>query len=961
MVLALAPADAAPVSTITEDDDDAREVQPPAVVRLRYDGATPQPEVRAGDRQPGVVHLLLGNDRRAWRTNVPTYAGITYQQLYPGIDLRYDGTGGQLKGTYLVAPHTDPSRIRWRYHGAIDVQVDATTGNLQISVPLPMSQGGRHILTEHAPIAWQERHGERVPVEVSYTVARDHSISFTLGAYDRTQALIIDPILTYNTYLGGSNDDEGYGIVVDSAGNSYITGYTWSSAFPTQNPVQGTRGGNADVFVSKLNAAGDAIAFSTYLGGTADEQGRSIALDAAGRIILAGETESSNFPLANPLDSTFGGGTCSSTAGPCDDLFIAQLSTDGSSLLYSTYLGGANDDEGHAVAVSQNGRVAVTGWSAGDFPTTANTYDSTHNGGAQDVILVSVDPTAASSGLQYSTYLGGSDYDAGTGIAIDPGGNLVVSGWTHSSAFPIQTPYQATRAGRHDVFVSKIDPVASGATSLRYSTFLGGSDEDRSLAITVGAADQVALTGYTHSTNFPTVNPVQAANGGGTCGTRSCSDIFVTQLDLQRNALVSSTYLGGNADDQGRAIARDALGNAYLTGSTKSTNFPLTTPLQAVKGGDGCSAPPCTDAFVTVLKAGGNQFAYSSYLGGSGDDAGLSIAVDAHGSAYLTGTSASSAFSTTAGAFDTSFNGKRDAFVVKLTDTDAPTVPTNLRATNPTDTTVSLAWDASTDSFGVTGYTISNGTVSIATSTSTSTTITGLTPGSSYDFTVRAQDAAGNRSLVSNTVTVVTPDSQPPTAPTNLHTTARTDTTLSLVWDAASDNGRIVAYEIYQGTMLAGSTPGTTFTVAGLTAGSSSSFTVKAKDGAGNLSLASAALTATTNTLPTTSLTTPASSTTVHGTVTVAATASDETGVALVEFYVDGVRVADDATAPYSVAWNTLDPKLPAYDGPRVLTTKVYDTDGQVTTSTPVSVTVANTSGRCTRPSSRPLPASPQR
>jgi hypothetical protein len=273
----------------------------PTVVRLQFSGANPAPEVRSGEALPGTVNYFIGSDPAQWQTNLSTYAGVVYADLYDGIDLVYDGTRGTLKGTYTVAPGSDPARIGWRYAGAEDVRVDAASGNLHIRV----AEG--HTLTEHAPIAWQTIDGERVPVAARYTLAADGRIGFALGAYDDTHPLIIDPTLEYSTYLGGGGNEAGKDIAVDSVGNVYIVGNTTSTDFPTFSAYQDTYGGGTDdVFISKLSSDGSSLLFSTFLGGTGIDAGYAIALDDAGNAYITGSTDSTNFPTVNAYQDTHG-------------------------------------------------------------------------------------------------------------------------------------------------------------------------------------------------------------------------------------------------------------------------------------------------------------------------------------------------------------------------------------------------------------------------------------------------------------------------------------------------------------------------------------------------------------------------------------------------------------------------------------------------------------------------------
>lgn len=378
---------------------------PPTIVRIRFDGAAAAPAISPADRLPGTANYLTGADQRTWRTNLPTYGSIVYQQLYAGIDLRYGGADGHLKGSYSVAPGSDPAAIRWRYEGARDVRIDAA-GNLVLALGTPGTgqrapePAAQQTLTEAAPVAWQVINGQTTQVAAGYTIHPDGSIGFALGTYDHGQPLTIDPTLVYSTYLGGSGEDTGRGIAVDSAGNTYVTGYTFSASFPTAGAFQGTNRGTSghDAFVTKLNASG-ALVYSTYLDGSGDDVAYGIAVDSAGNAYLAGETSSSNFPTASPLQAANGGGY---------DAVVAKPNASGSALLYSTYLGGSDTDYGQAVAVDSAGNAYVTGGTLStNFPTVSPLQAT--NGGGWDVLVAKLNPTGG--GLSYSTYLGGSGDD----------------------------------------------------------------------------------------------------------------------------------------------------------------------------------------------------------------------------------------------------------------------------------------------------------------------------------------------------------------------------------------------------------------------------------------------------------------------------------------------------------------------------------------------------------------------
>jgi len=629
---------------------------PGAVLRMKLVGANPKPETRGVEELPGKSNYFIGNDPSKWRTNVPNYAKVEYRDVYPGINLVHYGNQRQLEYDFVVSPGADPRQIKFEVEGANRIELDAA-GDLVLHVA-----GGE--VRQHKPIVYQTIAGVRRevagmyrwrpagrPLPANSVVSARHGgpagetpavqqIGFEIGPYDPNHPLVVDPVLVYSTYLGGSGSDYGISIAVDSSGNTYVTGQTNSTSFPTISALQSVPGGGSDAFVSKLNAAGSALVYSTYLGGSGGDGGNGIAVDSSGNAYVTGSTASTSFPTVNPLQSVYGGGD--------SDAFVAKLNAAGSGLVYSTYLGGSGGDGGNGVAVDSSGSVYVSGeTSSGNLPLVNPLQPAC--GGGTDAFVAKLNP--AGSALVYSTYLGGSTNDRGTGVAVDSSGNAYATGLTYSTNFPTVSPLQPNAGGGMDVFVAKLSTVGS---ALVYSTYLGGSGVDWGEAIAVDSTGSVYVTGLTSSTNFPTVSPLQPAHGGGTY------DVFAAKLDAAGSALVYSTYLGGNGDDGGFGIAVDPSGNAYVTGYTSSTNFPTVHPLQVSYGGS-------QDVFVAKLNAAGSALLYSTYLGGSGGETGNGIAVDSAGNAYITGETLSANFPI-ANALQPVFGGGVDAFIAKISD-----------------------------------------------------------------------------------------------------------------------------------------------------------------------------------------------------------------------------------------------------------------------------------------------------
>ena len=470
-----------------------------SVVRMKLEGANPSPAIDGIEPLPGIVNYFIGNDPKKWRTKIPTYAKVRYQQAYPGIDLAYYGNQGRLEYDFIVAPGADPNQIKLAFEGPSDIQV-AESGDLILTTALGE-------VRMQKPIVYQlETDGHKTLVAGRYVMEAHamplhasrragYSVGFQLASYDHTKPVVIDPVLVYSTYLGGSGFDQGLGIAVDGTGQAYVTGSTTSTNFPTATPLQATNAGGDDAFVTKLNAAGTSLLYSTWLGGSSNDIGTSIAVDATGQTYVTGVTSSTNFPTTSPFQATFAGS---------QDAFVTKLSATGTSLLYSTYLGGSGSDNGTSIAVDATGQAYVTGMTdSTNFPT-ANPIQATF-AGSEDAFVTKLN--AAGASLLYSTYLGG---DQGFGIAVDTAGQAYVTGPTD---FPTATPLQATKAGGRDAFVTKLN--AAGA-SLLYSTYLGGNGFDEGRGIAVEATGQAYVTGRTGSTDFPTVTPLQATLAGTT-------------------------------------------------------------------------------------------------------------------------------------------------------------------------------------------------------------------------------------------------------------------------------------------------------------------------------------------------------------------------------------------------------------------------------------------------------------
>jgi hypothetical protein len=564
-------------------------------LRMKLVNANPTAEIVGADELPGKSNYFLGNDPEKWRTDVPTYAKIRYRNVYSGIDLVYYGNQGQLEYDFVVAPGADLHRIQLDIHGAKNVRREAQ-GDLLLQV------AGTEIRWRK-PVVYQEKDGKRKGIAGRYLIRRGNRIGFKVATYDQSRPLVIDPGLVYSTYLGGSGDDGAVGVAIDGSGNAYVTGYTSSADFPTKDAFQKNYGGGQDdAFVTKIDNAGTSIVYSTFLGGSDIDGGSGIAVDSSGAAYVTGETSSTDFPVMHPIQK-YGGNT---------DAFVTKLDATGSALVYSTYLGGSQYDDGVSITTDGNGNGYVTGeTNSTDFPITRHAFQMTL-GGQYDAFAVKLN--AKGTALSYSTYLGGSNDDVPRSIVTDIAGHAYVTGYTYSTDFPttsgaFQTQH-ASDGGEADAFVTEFNTAGS---ALVYSTYLGGNNRDDASGIAVDSSGKAYVAGDTESTDFPIKNAYQGKFGGQ-------ADAFVTVFNSKGSALVYSTYLGGSAVDYATGVGLDSSGNAYIVGVTEGSDFPVTKDaFQSSFGG-------YSDAFFAEFSAAGS-LSYSTYFGGSDFDDGYAIAV----------------------------------------------------------------------------------------------------------------------------------------------------------------------------------------------------------------------------------------------------------------------------------------------------------------------------------------------
>ena len=629
-------------SDLAEADDTADRL----VFSLDFLGANSQPAIEGSGKDGAVVNYFIGSAPENWYANVPTYRELVYSDIYPNVDLRLYGDSGMLCYDFVVNPGATPEAIALTYNGIDSLAI--IDGELVIGTAFGD-------IVQSPPYIYQQMGDGVVKVEGGFRLGSDNTYGFRVATYNNRYPLIIDPVLLdYSTYLGGTYDDGGNGIAVDSGNHAYIAGMTESADFPTTvGAYQVALAGGYDAFITKLTPTGDALVYSTYLGGSDDDdKAYGIAVDSNNHAYVTGETRSNDFPTQNPFQGALVGAA---------DAFVAKLSPDGSALVYSTYLGGEDLEKGYAIALDTNNYAYVTGETRSPllFPT-QNPYQTALAGGVTDAFVTKLSQDGAT--LVYSTYLGGSGDDLGEGIAVDSNNNAYIDGYTDSgSPTPFPTTagaYQVALAGEVDAFVTKLSPAGN---TLVYSTYLGGDFEDYAHDIALDSEDHAYITGKTESDDFPTTP------GAFQLARVADYDVFVTKLSLAGDALVYSTYLGGDGFDLAEGIAVDPDNHAYVAGETWSDDLPVTSDaFQPAR-----ASVDWGDAFATKLSPAGDALVYSSYLGGTGWDIGTGIALDPDDHAYVSGWTCSGDFPTTDGAFMESPGGVScwtiwDAFASKI-------------------------------------------------------------------------------------------------------------------------------------------------------------------------------------------------------------------------------------------------------------------------------------------------------
>jgi hypothetical protein len=628
-------------------------------------GAASNPTVVGEDPLPTKVNYFIGKDPKKWQTNVQTYAKVRYQNVYPGIDLVYYGNNRQVEYDFVVAPGADASKIQFAVKGADALNVNSE-GNLVLTK-------GTSQLHFQAPAIYQQINGSRVKVPGNYSLKDSTHVGFTVAPHDNSKALVIDPVLVYSTFLGGRNDDQGSAIAVDSIGNAYVAGTTSSPDFPLATPGSFTPT-QQRMFVVKLDVSGSTLLYADYFGGTSgNDSPNGIAVDSKGSAYVTGYAYSTDFSVLNAYQATLGGSV---------DAFVTKFSADGSSLIYSTYLGGSNYDYGQAIAVDSAGEATIAGTTGSQNFPLANAYQSSiapdqNNWWGQYGFFSRL--SADGSSLIYSSYLAGNllqntncyggcygPYTNITGLALDSSGNAYIVGATNTTNYPTtEGAYLTTYPGNNSnyyytyvSFISKFD--TSGA--IVYSSYFGGTLYSNATAVAVDTTGAAYVTGYDGGNDGFPITATSICDPG----TQSCSGIFVTKFDSTGATLDYSTFLGPNNNSQGTAIQVDASGDAYIAANSSSSQFTTVNPIEGYIAGN--------DLLIVEIDPTATSQLFATFVGAEQDDYVNGMALDNNGGLYLTGYTYSTFFPATQSAFQSSWGGQNDAFVSKIGPANAPAV-----------------------------------------------------------------------------------------------------------------------------------------------------------------------------------------------------------------------------------------------------------------------------------------------
>ena len=598
-------------------------------LELRHEGARTDAKPEGVQALPSRVSYFAGSDSTAWTTGLPTFSAVRYQRLYPGIDMVYR-TAGRLKSEFIVAPGANPADIRMKFSGNSNLAV-TPDGSLLVTT----SSGELH--DEHLEV-FQKIAGQRVPVKARFRLLHPDVAGFALDTWDRSAELVIDPVISYSSYLGGSRIDQITGVAIDAAGAAYVCGWTDSQTFPVVSSIQGFAG-SVDAFVAKIDPSG-VLLWASFVGGSGDDRALSIGVDPSGNAYLAGYTASTNFPVLNPRQATKSGGR---------DVFVTKISSAGSALVYSTYYGGNGNDQANGIAVDQFGQAYVVGETQSpNFPTVFPWKSAF--GGLRDAFHFKI---GSNGTVSYSTYVGGSGDDRGIAVAVSTSLTPYITGCTTSTNFPTYKPLQPTNRGGQDSFVIRFLPDANGVV---YSSYLGGNGgatgrPECANSIAIDSFNNMYVAGVTSSTNFPVYLGAQSSLNGLTDG-------YLTKLNSD-GVILFSTYIGGSASDVAVAVRLDSARRPYVVGYTTSKNLPTFNAIQDTAGGN-------FDVFLHRYHNTGTPFDFGTYFGGQGSETSTAIAVTPGGATYIVGVTGSGNYPLLS-PFQANFGGGTDGFITKVT------------------------------------------------------------------------------------------------------------------------------------------------------------------------------------------------------------------------------------------------------------------------------------------------------
>jgi hypothetical protein len=604
-----------------------------AAVRAQFVASSRHAAVDAFDDTGASVNFLRGDDPTRWRTGLPLYGGIRYHEVWPGIDIIYRGESGHLKAEYVIAAGADLSRIRLRFDGAAHVLDDESL--------LVRNHSGE--ISEAAPVLYQTNSaGERSTVAGNFKLIDEHTIGFD-AAYDHSKPLVIDPPILFGGYFGGSAQQQITAVAISWTNQIVVAGWTSSTNLPASNGARTASGGGVDAFVAAFSPTGGQLIWCTYLGGAGDDRASGIALDSELNTYVTGQTSSTDFPLAGGAQRSLRGSR---------DAFVAKLNPAGTALVYSTYLGGSGVDSGSAIALDSSNNAIVTGdTTSSDLPVSSTAFQK-QLAGATDAFVARLN--AAGNAILSCSYLGGSATEHAAAIAVDSAGHIYIGGSTTSTNLPVSSAYQAQSGGGQDGFITAF---ASDASSLMFSTYLGGSSGDTAGSpeevngLALDSAGNVIVAGTTPSSDFPiTAGAYQTIFGGQTDG-------FITKLS-NTGQVLDSTFLGGTSTDGINALALDFHGYPYVTGYTGSTDFPVQTPVQNSNAG-------LQDAFEVKLNSTLSGLLFGTYIGGSQSEAANAIAVDSQTGVVIAGETGSADFPVS-GSLAGPIPGPVSAFIAKI-------------------------------------------------------------------------------------------------------------------------------------------------------------------------------------------------------------------------------------------------------------------------------------------------------